>query len=349
MARPLSTSKPVICYYPENSLDGFAAAMGVYAHYRTFLGQSLKEDFTNTPLKLIPCKFGESVANETDYTGAVVFIVDFTFDQSLMQSIAIEACQLHWFDHLDKAKKLLDLADFVEVMARNAVRLEFDADRCGALITWEYLDKSGKQIPPIISYIDDRDSWTFALGDTKLVCDVLESYPMDVNVWSRFINLNAVAQVFAIEGEIVTRIKNKRVLEALANSVDITIDRWHFESFPITNAPRDISTAVLDAGYKSCSMAITYRFEGTDLRVDIRSSSKDIDVGAICSRLGGGGRPARAGFKIGNCSGHPVKVIERLLNRAIDEVEAEQSAKQFASKLRWRLSGVEKFIRNLFK
>ena len=250
--------------------DGFGAAWAAWKK----LGDSAV---------YLPVKYGDALPDID--VGSRVVIVDFSYPRDALEWLA-ERCKVVVLDHHKTAQE--DLADLPFA--------EFDMERSGAGMTWDYF-YPGQPRPPLIDNIEDRDLWRFALPGTKQISSGLRSYPMDFQVWDGLVYSTGHLQE---EGVAIERYI-QRLVENLAE--DVRIETWPEGAVLVVNAPGQLTSELADylldmeahqgdqinfvAAYKDMS----------DRRLWSLRSRGDFDVGAVAKERGGGGHKNAAGFR----------------------------------------------------
>ena len=116
--------------YHANCDDGFGAAWAA----RKKLGDAAV---------YVPVKYGDPLPPTV--TGERVYVVDFSYPRDVLETLA-DRCKVVVLDHHKTAQE--DLADLPFA--------EFDMERSGAGMTWDYFFP-GQPRPPLIDHIEDRD------------------------------------------------------------------------------------------------------------------------------------------------------------------------------------------------
>jgi nanoRNase/pAp phosphatase (c-di-AMP/oligoRNAs hydrolase) len=217
--------------------------------------------------------------------GSKVFIVDFSYPRDELEWLA-ERCKIVVLDHHKTAQEDLHDLPFAE----------FDMDRSGAGMTWDYFHPGGQR-PPLIDHIEDRDLWRFALTGTKQVSSGLRSYPMDFTVWDSFAYHTARLQE---EGVAIERYI-QRLVENLA--ADVRIETWPEGPALVVNAPGQLTSELADylldmEAYQGNQIGFVAAYKDmSDRRLWSLRSRGDFDVGALAKGRGGGGHKNAAGFR----------------------------------------------------
>jgi oligoribonuclease NrnB/cAMP/cGMP phosphodiesterase (DHH superfamily) len=264
-------SDALILYHADCD-DGFGAA---YAAWLS-LGDGAEYQ---------PVYYGDQITAER-LTGRQVFILDFSFSPEVLRTMAQHAANIVLLDHHKSAAE--QWAD-VEPIAN--VALQFDMDRSGAQLAWDYFH-SGSLRPPLIDHIGDRDLWRFALKDTKAFCAGLSLIPMSFASW----------QDAATHPEDLIA-KGHTVLEVLQRQIDSALRK---DLRPVTlcghqglatNAISNTSEIGQAIAKRSGTFSLTFFIKGDEVICSLRSIAP-FDVSVIATHYGGGGHAQASGFTI---------------------------------------------------
>lgn len=264
-----------LCIYHSPCLDGFAAAAVVYKYYQ---GE----------VDLHPGVHGEPPPDVTDRE---VLIVDFSYKRPVLLEMAKQAKSITIFDHHASAER--DLIDLPE-----NVRAVFDMNRSGGMMTWDELFP-GERPPGVLEYVQDRDLWRFNLPQSKEVNLALFSYPYNMDLWQRYLNLEGVGDIGKLqeEGTAILRKHNKDIEEYIANG----IHRLNIAGFdvPALNCPYQWGS---DAGHIMCQgewfAAYWYMKSNGKIYIGFRSEEGGEDVSVIATQFGGGGHKHASGCEV---------------------------------------------------
>ena len=274
--------KKYLCIYHGNCMDGFTAAWVVRKCY----GEENVEFYP-----------GVYQTPPPDCKGRDVIIVDFSYKLPIMEKILDECASLVVLDHHKTA-----IEDLTILFAHMGVRGEFDMNRSGAMIAWDWYYPNVTP-PKFISYVQDRDLWKFELPNTREIVAAIFSYEYDFNTWDEL--------VLQCEGELGL---SRLVTEGTA------IERKHFKdinellkivTFKVNLEGNEVLLANLPYTMTSDASAILAKkslsgiggcfWDTVNYReFSLRSNKEDNgpDVGEIAFKLGGGGHKHAAGFKL---------------------------------------------------
>jgi len=296
----------VLCIYHGNCADGFGAAWAV----RHALGDGVE---------FHP---GIYQADPPDVAGRDVVIVDFSYKRPVLEQMAHRARSLLVLDHHKSAAEDLEglpppifphgwkshLGDVVGAIGGvdpNLPRVQFDMDRSGAMMAWDFFNQ-GKQPPRLLEHIQDRDLWRFALEGTREIQANVFSHPYDFDIWDALMAQD-VAELRK-EGEAIERKHHKDVAELVNVTKRVmTIGGYRV---PVANLPYTLTS---DAGHLMCDPAsealpdedippfAACYWDTSEGRVfSLRSADQwgGVDVSQVAVKYGGGGHKNAAGFRM---------------------------------------------------
>lgn len=275
-----------LCIYHGNCADGFGAAWVVWTY---FDGE---------------CDFHPGIYGEPppDITARDVVLVDFSYKRDVLHAMATSAKSVLVLDHHKTAQA--DLADFsappgnyldMELIGFTPanVRCQFDMNRSGAMMTWDYFFPD--EMPPrLLEHIQDRDLWLFKLEGTREIQANVFSYPYDFAVWDKL--MQSDPQILRAEGAAIERKHHKDIAELVGVAKRIMIIGG--VEMPVANLPYTLSS---DAGHAMAKgvlggAAACYMDTPKGRVFSLRSGPDGIDVSDIAKRYGGGGHRNAAGF-----------------------------------------------------
>ncbi|MCG6228096.1 DHHA1 domain-containing protein [Vibrio furnissii] len=205
-----------------------------------------------------------------------------------MRQIAKDAASVLVIDHHKTAKE--ELAD---VAAEGLVRLVFDINKSGAMLTWEHFFPN-EEPPRLIEHIQDRDLWKFELVGTREIQAALYSYPMELDVWDELMETDT-SRLY-LEGVSIDRAHKK--------NVNGLVEFCSYESsiagflVPTLNCNYMFASDAGNILAKDAPFSATYHETGEYRKYSLRSVKGGMDVSKIAAKFGGGGHEHAAGFKI---------------------------------------------------
>jgi hypothetical protein len=272
---------PTYVLYHRNCPDGMAAAYAAYKRMGEF-ATYIPLTYTD-PMPEIP-------------EGAFVFMLDFTLKRAALIELASRVSNIIILDHHRSAE-----ADLLDLGLEN-VKVVFNMDKSGAQIAWAFFHPQLPE-PEVITYIADRDLWTFKLRDTDEISNAVMSYEYDFGVYESLIEGGpiTVRRLYA-EGTALVRQKEKQLSDLLKEVQGAWFRTGNDEAVlvPVVNAPyflgSDLAHRLL-LQHPEAPFAATYR-DGGDGRRDwsIRSLDDRMDVSKVAVYNGGGGHRNASGM-----------------------------------------------------
>lgn len=299
---------PIIVIYHGNCADGFGAAwaarrkLGDTARYYAATHQDPPPDVTGLGVVLVDFAYKRDVLREMAKTARSILVLDhhktaaedLTEDRSTSNGAPIWRLE-NYSGRLTWERHLADVyQDWCECVTLATIYAYFDMNRSGAGIAWDFFHP-GEPRPALISHIEDRDLWRFALPQTREIQANVFSHPYDFDAWD--VLMAADPASLAIEGAAIERKHHKDVAEL----VGVTKRRMQIGGVEVwaANLPYTLTS---DAGHLMCEggepFAACY-WDTPEGRVfSLRSREGGADVSAIAKSYGGGGHEHAAGFRL---------------------------------------------------
>lgn len=282
-----------LCIFHGGCDDGFGAA---YAVWRA-LGEAVE------------FHAGAYGAPPPDVTGRHVLLVDFSYKRPVLEVLARQARTITILDHHKTARD--DLGPFIgseiemgmepekfgalaRFTAQLPVRAEFDMNRCGSMMAWEYFHGKGTA-PLFFDYLQDRDLWLKQKPDGDQFTMALRSYPQSFDAWDPIIRAEGGVAQLIEEGEHIVRYY-RAILKGMTARAFRRDIQGH--NVPVCNAPYEFASDLageLAAGEPFAACFFDTR-HGTQF--SLRSRPGGVDVSEIAKQFGGGGHAHAAGFQI---------------------------------------------------
>ena len=276
----------ILVIYHGDCPDGFGSAWSFWKKYGNSIGYYSANHGENPP----------------DVSGKDVFIVDFSYKRDCLIKMSKESSSLVLIDHHVSAEKDLGDLDFCN----------FDMNHSGAYLSWKHLF-GDDNVPPLISYIEDRDLWKWELPNSESILSAIDSYPKDFAVWDELndmLHLDHTSEnaswgfeKLKAEGCAILRYKQNLLNSLVKNKFEGKILDFNI---PMINAPffQSELASMLSEGE---SFAAAYYFNGESYRVSLRSKEDGEDVSEIAIKFGGGGHKCAAAFNIDSIKGFVLK------------------------------------------
>lgn len=263
----------ILCLYHKNCTDGLGAALAV----RTFLwGEG---QLNNTEFQSI--QYGDT---PPDVTGKDVYIVDFSFSRTTLETMKQQANSLVVIDHHKTAQAELAGLDYCI----------FDMDKSGCVLTWEYLFPNVEP-PELFYYLQDRDLWRWQLPQSREVSAALRSYKPFFDVWDDFMVDGAIEKLKG-DGAAILRYQQREIEIAISRELEyINIGGYDVPCINSTHLISEIGNELA----QNNPFAALY-FDTTDGKrvFSLRSTDEGVDVSQIAKQYGGGGHRNAAGFTV---------------------------------------------------
>lgn len=255
--------------YHKFCKDGFGAAWAASIK----LGQPSKE------LKYVAVSHDDPPPEIEQ--GSKVYILDFSYPKDVLLKLKEKTSFMKVLDHHKTAEEDLKGLDFCE----------FDMNRSGAMMAWNYFNPD-REPPDLIKYVQDRDLWKWQLPSSKEYSIGLAFHNQSFETWSF---LSRQTNELIKKGDLLLKFQTKQV-GISTMSAHIAVIGGH--EVPVVNCNLFIS----EVGNKLCHDYPSYPFVGiyhfnSDLKKkwSLRTIG-NFDVSTIAKQYGGGGHAQAAGF-----------------------------------------------------
>jgi oligoribonuclease NrnB/cAMP/cGMP phosphodiesterase (DHH superfamily) len=229
----------------------------------------------------VPVKYG---VDPPDMSNREVYILDFSYPRQQMIEMHSKAKSLVCIDHHITAKQDLEGLDFCL----------FDMNESGASLTWKYFVSNGllgSDMPPLVSYVRDRDLWLWQLKDSKLVSARIMATPYLLEEWDKLAKMSVEELIEA--GKNCRLVVDNFVSERAKDAYEILLDN---QGFIVVCSPQQHISDVLDNLItKHNKPAIGWGVDKLGFRVSFRSRDNLVDVSKVAKEFGGGGHRNAAG------------------------------------------------------
>lgn len=209
---------------------------------------------------------------------------------------------LDWCPSLNDTKLLIEtnMVKVIDHHKTNYAELEgfthpylettFDNGHSGAVLTWMYF-YGDKDVPELLSYIEDRDIWTKKLPDVDLVSSALFSNPAnDLDVFNLYMNMDIESIIS--EGRAIEKFVAKKrniMLHSMLRYGYVGDDKVVLANNMESDLLHEALHAMPDAKY-----AVGYLEYPEGIRYALRSEG-EVDISIIAKQHGGGGHMHAAG------------------------------------------------------
>lgn len=262
-----------LCIYHGNCADGFGAAW-VFHHIRP-------GEFDFHP--------GVYQDEPPDCAGRKVYLVDFSYKRSVVESILGVAQKVILIDHHKTA-----IEDLMPLIKSQRIEALVSTENSGAMLAWKWFHQDRVKPPQLLYHIEDRDLWRFNLPNTREIQANVFSYPYDFAVWDKLM-VRPVAELVA-EGKAIERKHFKDIRELL--TVVTRVMNIGGYAVPVANLPYTLTS---DAGHilaDANPFAGCYWDTPTGRVFSLRSTEEGLDVSEIAKQYGGGGHRNASGFRV---------------------------------------------------
>lgn len=228
-----------------------------------------------------------------------VYIVDYSLPLDEFKELRERTQNIVWIDHhISAINKYNDLPISIKGLR--------STEASGCMLTWIYFNRPNATnyselittAPKYVQLINDWDTWTHNLEGTKdfITCfnANLDSYGPDSNVWGKLDNSYIIKEMIE-QGKIMNQFKEgwAKSLRKTGFYVNIEDGDNYYSAFCL-NCGNINSTYFGSYEGLNCDLFIAYSFNGDCYKFSMYSLT--VDVGAICTKFGGGGHKGAAGF-----------------------------------------------------
>ena len=277
---------PLVIYH-DHCIDGFASAWCFYRYnpvgYEFMAGRYQDKDFEKQ------FEFGM-------FHDRIIFLVDFSYPETLMKRILSVSDQMIVLDHHKTALEMLgELPPYNNL---NTAHCTLDRSGCG--ICWKYLN-GDDPMPLVLKNIQDRDLWQFKLEHTKEICEVLQSIPgLDYKNIGEFIMESSYDNLIIAGGALL-------MAKALRINIGLQRASWYTDKDGNDYWSLNYTSDISELGNELCKQRskdgqlptyadIWYLNNGV-IKHSLRSIG-EFDTTKISLEYGGGGHANASGYSI---------------------------------------------------
>jgi uncharacterized protein len=279
---------PLVVYH-ANCLDGMTAA---YQAWRGLKGLCL----------LVEWNYGLGPLPTELVTDRVVFTVDFSFtiDDCLKMRPAERIIVL---DHHEKPCKEFEAALRQQPYhIRTWIAFLCHYDHSGAYLSWDYFVRSDcpdEHVPPMVSYVQDRDLWRFDMLNTKAYCEALAMYPKNIRAWYQ---ADTAATSRLIDtGSLLLEAKQIKLRQLAEKAFLTTLEGWQIALVNTDLAyASELGELLYTEYFFDADFIAMYSIDDAKhcVNFSLRSSKTGSNVAEVAARFGGNGHKHAAGFSI---------------------------------------------------
>ena len=265
----------IVLYHAKCS-DGFGAAFAAWLVLRE-------------TAEYLPCAYGDV---PPDVTGKRVFILDFSFERSIMLGLERHADELILLDHHKTAK------DNLNGFTCRCGKVTFDLNRSGARLAWDHFHP-GAPPPIMIEHIQDRDLWSWKVPGTREYLAALDYEGYDFERWLKVLNMTESEQMHFMERGKAMNDQLQALCEEIADpqSAMPVVIQGH-RGLMVNASPQFTSEVGNILALRSGTFGMVWRLDTSrEIKVGLRSVAP-FDVEQIARIFGGGGHPQASAFRI---------------------------------------------------
>lgn len=271
----IQTKRDAMIYvlYHANCTDGFGAA---YAAWKRF----------GYNAKYLPVSYGKNPPSLPE--AKTVYILDFSYDKQTLLELSKKA-DVVVLDHHKSAEKELQSLSFAQ----------FDMDRSGAMMAWEYFHPE-KDAPELIRYIQDRDLWKFEMKLSKEFHLGISSIPQVFEVWdvaSVDGLVTSGAHILSYQNSLIARVASASVARGVDSLFGKPLKTRYKVAFANSSVlESEIGDALLKKFPDADFAVIWYQTKDDKVKASLRSHKGGVDVSEIAKIFSGGGHSSASGF-----------------------------------------------------
>lgn len=271
--------QPLVIYHGKCP-DGLGAALAAWLYFE---GQGEYLGLTHGKVN--------DVAELPPLAGRAVYILDFSFDEPLMQAIDAAAAKLVMLDHHKSA------ADKLGQFKCRCGAVHFDMTQSGAMLAWKFFFPE-RPAPDLIRYVQDRDLWTWAYPESAAFLSALDLEPEEFPRWAEIAAFTPEQSAEFCQRGLAMNEKFLHLCKDIARgAAPIT---FNGQQGVMVNCPGAFSSEVGNMLSTECgSFALLWSVskDGT-VKVGLRAV-KGFNAIPLAEAMGGGGHPQACGFRMG--------------------------------------------------
>ncbi len=272
-------ARPLVIFH-SNCLDGFGSAYSAYVYFN--ISKKIEAEF-------LPASHVDVPPDVTDRT---VYLLDYVYKRKFMEQVCQQAEKVVVLDH--HITGLNDLAGLDQEFSN--LELNFDMDRSGAMMAWEYFHK--EPAPKLIACVQDRDLWRWEIPESLDLNTGLMSHRFSFDAWHEWAHNEHAFQRLMDEGNAINRFRNKMAEQNKRAAIMGNIAGFEV---PIVNCPRAIVSELVGELAEGKPFAAGYQDLADRRSWSLRSTDEGEDVAKIAELFGGGGHRNAAGFSTSFC------------------------------------------------
>lgn len=290
-------------FYHGADYDGECSAIIVKYYY---------EYCNNTKVVAIPFSYGYDIDLDSIFKDDIVYLVDINVNKSELLFDLSERCKkLVLIDH-HKSFQTRNL-DFFKADANLPFELYFSIDNAACYLTYKYF--FNEDPPLFIKYLDFYDTWrhdfNYDILSFQYGLKLYETSPQKntflkpeplVDIWSRLFSESDTLNYVIDKGKIVWDYMDKVQSEYTRRFSFLT----EFEGYRCICINGSMGTSLMFKDVYDPElhdiMLIFVNCNNKFWKISLYSYHKEIDVGLISKKFGGGGHRGAGGFMVNNLS-----------------------------------------------
>jgi oligoribonuclease NrnB/cAMP/cGMP phosphodiesterase (DHH superfamily) len=264
--------KGIICFYHANCTDGAASAAVIKLKY--------------PKAKLYPLNHGDLI--KIGVNDKKVFVVDFSFDASILARMKQKAHSVFWYDHH------ITSIPIEKDLGWGVINLK----ESGASLTWK-MEFPHRPMPKVIAYVKDKDLYTWKLPYSRAISMEMKNLDgilkPDSKTWKKLLKMNSRQEWNKLKdrGESALKYQRVNILNGIRNGFEVKFHGHNAYAVNYSQEASDVGEYIYkELGY---AIAIVFYYTGSVWNFSLRSNR--IDVSKLALKHGGGGHPGAAGFR----------------------------------------------------
>lgn len=264
--------KEIAILYHGGCPDGFGAA---YAAWKKF----------GDTADYIPVRHQQPMPPHLE--GKELYMVDFCYDQAMMDELLKNAKSLVVLDHHE------GIQEVVESMPQHV----YDSARSGASISWNYFHPD-TPLPTFLKYVEDADLFRMVPDDERAIITYTYAQPWHFDTWDGFVR--QIEDADERTKMIACGSAYQEYFQLLANQLAGSAELVMFEGYEcylVAGEKMFITELGNQLREKRPPLALVVRAGATGLRVSIRSDDT-VNAAKLAQKYGGNGHPNSSAFSL---------------------------------------------------
>jgi len=265
------SKKDIVVLYHGDCTDGFS---GAWAAWKKF----------GSSAEYIGLHRGNPLP--ADLKGKELYFIDFAYSPEITKKLVRANKKVIGLDHHVSSK------DSVGLMARGSV---YSEKHSGAVVAWKYFHPK-KKVPVLLRYVEDRDTWRWALPASKDISVFMDTFTFNFRFWDKVageFEKNVFLKKYIEKGRLLKSYRDFVVQKLIPGAVVVKFAGYKILA---ANAPHEFTSELGHLlAVRRAPFGLVWSQDGMGVRVGLRSDGT-VDVAKIAQKFGGGGHKAAAGF-----------------------------------------------------